>query len=66
MHTARAHWLSAIIGVPIALWIYTEIPKEEKGLIIKFGDEYRNYVQKVPKLNPLLGVIRLQRTKGNE
>jgi len=53
------HWLNAIIGVPIALWIYTEIPKEEKGLILKFGDDYRRYMQRVPRLNPLLGVMRL-------
>ena len=54
------HWLSAIIGIPIAVWGYTEyLPKEEKGLIFRFGDDYRRYIQRVPKLNPLLGVIRL-------
>ena len=58
------HWLSAIIGIPISLWLYTEIPKEEKGLTIRFGDDYKRYTQKVPKLNPLLGLIRiLQRRK---
>ena len=54
------HWLSAIIGIPIAVWGYTEyLPKEEKGLIIRFGDDYKHYMEKVPKLNALLGVIRL-------
>ena len=57
------HWLSAVIGVPIALWIYTEIPKEEKGLILKFGDEYRRYMREVPRLNPLPGVLRMLRGK---
>jgi protein-S-isoprenylcysteine O-methyltransferase Ste14/NAD-dependent dihydropyrimidine dehydrogenase PreA subunit len=55
------HWLSAIIGLPIALWLYTEIPKEEKGLILKFGDDYRRYMQEVPRLNPLPGIIRFLR-----
>jgi protein-S-isoprenylcysteine O-methyltransferase Ste14/ferredoxin len=57
------HWLSAIIGVPIAFWIYTEIPKEEKGLILKFGDEYRNYMKRVPRLNPIVWFIRLLRER---
>ena len=58
------HWLSAIIGILTSIWGYADyLPKEEKGLIIKFGDDYRRYMQRVPKLNPLLGVIRLLRGK---
>ena len=58
------HWLSAIIGIPTEFWFYTKyLPKEEKGLIIRFGDDYRRYMQRVPKLNPLLGVIRMLRGK---
>ncbi len=59
------HWLSVIIGVPIALWIYMVIPKEEEGLILKFGDEYRNYMKRVPRLNIVVGLFRLlqERTK---
>jgi protein-S-isoprenylcysteine O-methyltransferase Ste14 len=54
------HLLSAIVGIPIAVWLYAEyLPKEEKGLLIRFGDDYRCYMQRVPKLNPFLGVIRL-------
>jgi protein-S-isoprenylcysteine O-methyltransferase Ste14/NAD-dependent dihydropyrimidine dehydrogenase PreA subunit len=53
------HWLSAVVGAPIGFWLYTEIPKEEKGLILKFGDDYRNYMREVPRLNLLLGVVRL-------
>lgn len=50
------HWLSAVIGVLIAFWIYSEIPKEEKGLILKFGDEYKNYMERVPRLNVVVGL----------
>ena len=60
------YWLNAIIGVPIALWIYMEIPKEEKGLTLKFGDDYKSYMQRVPRLNPSRGVMRLLSKKGNE
>ena len=59
------HWLSAIVGVPMALWLYTEIPKEEKGLIIRFGDDYRRYMERVPRLNLIVGLIRLLRERRN-
>ena len=57
------HWLAAIIGVPISVWWYTEAVKEEKGLILKFGDDHKRYMQRVPRMNFLLGVIRLLRRK---
>lgn len=25
-------------------WIYTEIPKEEKGLVLKFSHDYESYM----------------------
>ena len=55
------HWLSAIVGIPISMWLYREIPKEEKGLIVRFGDEYKRYIKRVPKINFILGIIRFQR-----
>jgi protein-S-isoprenylcysteine O-methyltransferase Ste14/NAD-dependent dihydropyrimidine dehydrogenase PreA subunit len=55
------HWLSVVIGVSIAFWIYMEIPKEEKGLILKFGHAYESYMQRVPRLNLIVGLIRLMR-----
>jgi len=57
------HWLAAIIGVPIAVCFYTEVVKEEKGLMVKFGDDYKRYMKKVPRMNLLLGIIRLLRRR---
>ncbi len=51
------HWISAVIGVPIAFWMYSEIPEEEEGLILKFGDQYRNYMERVPRLNIIVGLL---------
>ena len=59
------HWLAAIVGVPVSVWAYLAAAKEEKGLIIKFGDDYKRYMQKVPRMNLLLGVIRLLMRKRN-
>jgi len=60
------HWLAAIVGVPIIVWTYLEEVKAEKGLIIKFGDDYKRYMRRVPRMNFLLGIIRLliRRLKG--
>jgi protein-S-isoprenylcysteine O-methyltransferase Ste14/NAD-dependent dihydropyrimidine dehydrogenase PreA subunit len=60
------HWLSAIVGIPIMVWLYAELPKEEKGLTLKFGDDYKLYMQKVPRINFVLGVIRLLRRRKRE
>jgi len=60
------HWLSAIIGVPIIVWWYSEAVKEEKGLIVKFGEPYKRYMKKVPRINFVLGVIRLLQRRKRE
>jgi protein-S-isoprenylcysteine O-methyltransferase Ste14/NAD-dependent dihydropyrimidine dehydrogenase PreA subunit len=57
------HWLAAIIGVLIIVWSYTYLSKAEKGLIIKFGDDYKRYMQKVPRMNFIVGIIRLFRRR---
>jgi protein-S-isoprenylcysteine O-methyltransferase Ste14/NAD-dependent dihydropyrimidine dehydrogenase PreA subunit len=53
------HWLSVVIGIPLIVWACIDIPNEEKGLILKFGDPYRHYMQEVPRLNFVVGVVRL-------
>jgi NAD-dependent dihydropyrimidine dehydrogenase PreA subunit/protein-S-isoprenylcysteine O-methyltransferase Ste14 len=61
------HWLAAIVGVPLIVCTYLETAYEERGLIIKFGDDYKRYMQRVPRINFVLGVIRLlQRRKRDE
>jgi len=53
------HWLALIIAIPTSVWLYTELKKEEKGLVLRFGDPYHHYMQRVPRMNLLLGVLRL-------
>jgi protein-S-isoprenylcysteine O-methyltransferase Ste14 len=38
---------------------YADTFNEEASNIAKFGDEYREYMQRVPRLNFLLGIYRL-------
>jgi protein-S-isoprenylcysteine O-methyltransferase Ste14 len=59
------HWLSVIFGIPIVVFLYMGMGVEEQSNIKKFGDDYRHYMDKVPRMNFLAGVIRLlQRREG--
>jgi len=42
---------------------YQYVLKEERNLIVKFGDDYERYKQRVPSMNLLLGVIRSVKRK---
>ena len=58
------HWLFVIIGIPGIASVYLISRQEEQTNIEKFGDDYRLYMQKVPRMNLLKGIIRLiQRRK---
>jgi protein-S-isoprenylcysteine O-methyltransferase Ste14 len=57
------HWLFALIGIFIT-WITPKwIREAEANLIVKFGDDYKRYMEKVPSMNFILGIIRLLRRK---
>ena len=55
------HWLTVIIGIPGMACVYLISRQEDQRLIEKFGDEYKDYMQKVPRINLLAGIIRLVR-----
>ena len=55
------HWLFAILGIPGAVILYWSTKEEEKRLIERFGNDYYSYMQRVPRMNLILGVIRLCR-----
>ena len=60
------HWLTTIIGVSMIGWIYVTLPKTEEGLILKFGDDYKRYMQKVPRINFVVGVVKLLKHRKGE
>jgi protein-S-isoprenylcysteine O-methyltransferase Ste14/NAD-dependent dihydropyrimidine dehydrogenase PreA subunit len=61
------HWLFVLIGVPLILSFFTKwIQDSEEHLIAKFGDDYRRYMEKVPRINFVLGVIRLLQRRKRE
>ncbi len=53
------HWVVAVLGIMVVVINYTDTFDEEISSIKKFGDAYRQYMQRVPRLNPLRGIYRL-------
>ena len=53
------HWLSVFSGVMGSALFYLDVLREEQMSIVKFGDEYKHYMQRVPRMNFMLGIIRL-------
>lgn len=60
------HWLSAIVAVPVFVLFYQYVLKEEKDLVLKFGNDYKRYMQKVPKMNFVVGIIRLLKRRAHK
>jgi protein-S-isoprenylcysteine O-methyltransferase Ste14 len=55
------HWLFVVLGIPGVVILYWSIKSEEQHLIERFGDDYRAYIRRVPRMNLILGIIRLLR-----
>lgn len=61
------HWLNAVLGAILMALLYNDMRREEKSNLEKFGDDYRRYMQQVPRMNFVVGIIRLvQRRKKKE
>jgi len=56
------HWLFVIIGIPGIASVYLISRQEEHLNIERFGDDYKAYMERVPRMNFLLGSIRLLRS----
>ncbi len=52
------HWIVALLGAAVIVLTYLLILDEEKSSIEKFGNAYRAYMRRVPRLNFLLGMAR--------
>jgi protein-S-isoprenylcysteine O-methyltransferase Ste14 len=57
------HWLVIVLGVVSMLLIYLDIQAADQEGIEKFGEEYRQYMLRVPQINVPLGIFRLIQAK---
>jgi len=55
------HWLFGVLGIVGAVVLYMGAREEDQRLIQQFGEDYKRYIQKVPRMNILVGFIRLIR-----
>ena len=60
---AYPHWLFAVLGIAGISLLYLGTKTEDKILIEKFGDEYREYIERVPAMNFIEGTLRLFRRR---
>lgn len=52
------HWLFAVLGVVGTVVVYMGCLEEDQRMVEKFGDEYSEYMKRVPRVNIILGIIR--------
>ncbi|MGD2250616.1 MAG: isoprenylcysteine carboxylmethyltransferase family protein [Candidatus Methanofastidiosia archaeon] len=52
------HFLSFLLVISVAVFIYLEALRADTPLLEKFGDDYKQYMQKVPRLNILQGILK--------
>ena len=53
------HWVSIALGVPAMVVVYLDLLKADQRLVEKFGDAYQRYIERVPRVNFVTGIIRL-------
>jgi protein-S-isoprenylcysteine O-methyltransferase Ste14 len=52
------HWIFVVLGIPGIYLTYLSAKREDDLMIKKFGNDYREYMQKVPGVNLFAGLIR--------
>lgn len=57
------HWLFAVLGIAGILILYFSCAYEERRLIERFGDDYRAYMERVPRIDLVTGIYRAWRRK---
>jgi protein-S-isoprenylcysteine O-methyltransferase Ste14 len=57
------HWIIILLGIPIVPLTYIDLIKADKDAIEKFGDDYRQYMERVPRMNFFIGIRRLLRRR---
>ncbi|MFC2070093.1 methyltransferase family protein [Chloroflexota bacterium] len=60
------HWVLVVLGIPGAIILYWSTFEEDKRLIEQFGNDYQDYINRVPRANILLGIYRVIINKSSE
>ena len=57
------HWSVLIVGMLVMVFFYIGVIEGDSSAVEKFGDEYKRYMQEVPRINFVNGIVRLMRKK---
>jgi len=57
------HWISLIVGTILIVLLCLAMIEEEKRNIEKFGDAYKDYMKRIPRINLIAGIIKQIRSK---
>ena len=60
------HWIVVLLGIPVFPLTYIDLIKADKDAIEKFGDDYKRYMERVPRMNSLIGIRRLLRRRRKQ
>ncbi|MFC1998528.1 methyltransferase family protein [Chloroflexota bacterium] len=61
------HWVTIILGIPVVAYLYWTMKQEEWASVDKFGEEYVDYMDRVPRLNIVTGLINYyKKRKGQQ
>ena len=58
------HWLILVLSIVTMTLTYVGIEKQDKILVKKFKEDYKEYMQKVPRINFFLGVIKILKRRN--
>jgi len=53
------HWTSLVLGLPVMILVYLDLLLADQRLIEKFGDTYFSYMERVPRVDFITGLLRL-------
>lgn len=57
------HWIVTALGGIAAVVYYTSAVSEEKSCVEKFGESYQRYMESVPRMNFVVGLLRWLRRR---
>ena len=60
------HWIVICLGIPVIPLTYIDLINADKDGIKKFGEVYKRYMQRVPRANFLIGILRVLRNKEKQ
>ena len=58
------HWVAILLAVIGATFFYLQAVREERYCLAQLGEPYEQYLQRVPRFNFILGIVRLHQMRG--